>query len=474
MSHIPETTGQAQRPKVLVFCRAYLVDDFQLNFEPLSGEWDFFYLTDGKKDGVKDTREAFYRHFEIDDDRRTLDADQVDDCIARCRLLRNLKRADAERRVHAMAAALSEWFDAIEPELTICHMVDEYVTHIASMLSRGRGIQFIGYAYSYFPGCIQVTSYENGTAFDFREPEQTEVDNAVSVISQAVFRQDYGQRTNYTFQRHIFAVCRYYLKRAVFSLKGILEGDRLNVHYAITPYLAEKRSLLDFPPAKIFHANWKSDIHAMTRKASSSSAIYMALAYFPEATNDYWISNKSIIDYENTTIKIIQALSKQFVVAVKEHPHMLGARRPSFYKRICAIKNTLLIPPLEYSTQVLDKCDAMILGAGSGGVEATLHNKPVFTYSNTSYWFEKSHAFFLDLCDIPSWPAKVDEIIKTTHPLSKDEKNDLIRQCLRSTLISRPGGRRWPLADQSHLSLLLKTAREAKLLSSKPAPTVSR
>jgi len=58
----------------------------------------------------------------------------------------NLDRGDAERRLHAMAAALQEWLDRLNPEAVICHMVDEYVTHLLSLLAQRRGIPFIGYA----------------------------------------------------------------------------------------------------------------------------------------------------------------------------------------------------------------------------------------------------------------------------------------------------------------------------------------
>src|SRR5882757_8349446 len=100
----------------MVFCRPYLVDDFKANFAPLSGDEKLFFLTDGRSKGTDDTREAFYRHLRTGAPSCLLDAEQSDDCIRRCRLLRNLDRDDAERRLRAMAAALQEWLERLNPE----------------------------------------------------------------------------------------------------------------------------------------------------------------------------------------------------------------------------------------------------------------------------------------------------------------------------------------------------------------------
>ncbi|XIA64105.1 hypothetical protein ACFIOY_35090 [Bradyrhizobium sp. TZ2] len=345
-----------------------------------------------------------------------------------------------------MAAALQEWLDRLNPEAVICHWVDEYVTHLLSILARRRGVRFVGYAYSLFPGLLQLTSNANGDAFDIRTPSSNEVEEAIAALMKPFFRQDYNQRLNYSLRRHVLGIGRYYVKRIVFLAKGYLERDPLHVHYAITPYLAERRSIRDFPSANCFSNDWKSELTSL-RKKSSSPTVYIPLAYFPEAAIDYWIKDKSIIDYENKMVEIVAAISRGCVVAIKEHPHMLGARNPDFYKRVGSIPNVVMIPPLEYSAEVMASSDAVLLGAGSVGIEAALHDKPIFTFSNTSYWFARSGAVYLDLASIGNWAERIVEALKSARPLSKGEKHEFIKACLGCTVFLAPVG------DAGHSSI---------------------
>ncbi|MET3997014.1 hypothetical protein ABID65_008694 [Bradyrhizobium sp. S3.9.2] len=444
---------------ILVFCRPYLVDDFKANFAALPRGEKLFFLTDGRKKGTNDTREAFYRHLRSGRPPALLDADQSDDCIRRCRLLRNLDRDDAERRLHAMAATLQEWLDRLNPEGVICHWVDEYVTHLLSILARRRGIGFVGYAHSLFPGLLQLTSSANGDAFDIRIPSSNEVEKAIGAVVKPFFRQDYNQRLNYSLRRHVLGIGRYYVKRIVFLAKGYLERDPLHVHYAITPYLAERRRIRDFPSANCFSNDWQSELTSLQKK-SSSPTVFVPLAYFPEAAIDYWIKDKSIIDYENKTVEIVAALSGDCVVAIKEHPHMLGARNAVFYERLKSVPNVVMVPPLEYSAEVMARSDAVLLGAGSVGIEAALRDKPIFTFSNTSYWFARSGAVYLDLASIDNWAETIVVALRSARTLSETEKHDFISACLASSVFPRSGGRRWPLIDPQHLAMLLEAVRK--------------
>lgn len=452
----PKLPSTKRRPRVLVFSRSYLIRDFQNNVAGLSDRWEFLFLTDGKKNGVNDTRELFYRNFRLGAECDELSPDQVDDCIARCRLLRNLPRADATRRLHAMASALSEWFDRYRPDLILCQMVDEYVTHLVSILSSSRGVPFVCYAYSFFPGYVQVAGHWDGRPVLFREPHSDEINDAVARISQAGFRQQYGQPPEYSLRRHLWSIGRHYLKRCIFRIKGVLEQDPLNVHYAVTPFVADRTKVWNYPRQSNFQANWRDEL-----AASARTAIYVPLAFFPESTIDYWVSDRAALNYEDKTIEMLTELSKKFVIVVKEHPHMAGVRPVDFYRRIRSLQNVILAPTETYSTEILDRCAAILLGGGSGGVEAVLRDKPIFTYCNNSYWFSASKATFLDLGDLDRWPSVILEAMNSARSFTNEQKRDFIRHCLKTTMVCRPGGKRWPLTEQDQLSLLLQAALEA-------------
>lgn len=445
--------------RILLFCRPYLVPDFRANFEPLSADYDFFLLTDGKGNGDGDTREAFYRHLKAPSRPSILTREETEDCILRCRLLRNLQRQDAERRVGAMAAALDEWYTRLQPKLTVSHAVDDYVTHLLSILARKRNILYLAYCFSFFPGCAQLLRYENGLPFNGREPESEEIEKVIAAITGSGFRQNYSQLSSrYSFRTHVFRVLRYLAKRAYFTARGILERDPLHVHYVITEFIAERRHLADYPPSSIFDEDWRGKL------SGSDYAIYFPLGYFPESTIDYWTLNTSIIEYENKVVQMVAALSRNYRLLIKEHPHMVGIRSPDFYEKLRAFDNATLIGPFEYSSEVMRQCDAIVLGGGSGGVEAVLADVPVFTYCDTIYWFRPSRAHFLDLNQIEAWPDVISDGLRQARPLSDDEKRRFIGDCLASTLSVRPGSKRWPLTDtaQTHkaIELALNGGRE--------------
>jgi hypothetical protein len=50
----------SSKSRVFIFCRPYLIPDFQENVAPLANEYEFSYLTDGPWKGIRDTRQRFY------------------------------------------------------------------------------------------------------------------------------------------------------------------------------------------------------------------------------------------------------------------------------------------------------------------------------------------------------------------------------------------------------------------------------
>jgi hypothetical protein len=453
-------TKNAAKPVVLVFCRAYLVDDFRANLASFEQAYDFRYLCDGRKPGTDDTRARFYDNMRSSKRFTLLSEAERADVLIRCRLLRNIAREKAERLIDAMGSALLSWFEDIRPSAVLCHMVDEYVIHLLSIIARKHGVIFAGYAGSFFPDRIQITRFSGGEPYDVREPTEDEVTAAVADITRKNFRQNYNQKNVYDRGQHARAMLRYQVKRAVFALKGVLESDPENLHYRVTPYIVERRNWKDFPTPEVFHADWREKL-----EAAGKPALYLPLGYFPESTIDYWVRDTRIIDYEALTLKMAEVLGRDFTVLVKEHPHMLGARPAAFYRSLCAIPGVLHVPTTEFSPEVLALARAAILGAGSVGVEAALRGVPVFSYSETSYWFAPSGAFFLDLGAIESWPGQITRDLETFQPMDEAGGRALIAQCLRSTVRRRGFGKRWPLCNEEDLGVMLK-----KMVADQTAP----
>ncbi|HEY7639571.1 MAG TPA: hypothetical protein VH814_07590 [Steroidobacteraceae bacterium] len=447
----------ATKPRILSFCRPYLTADFCANLAPVSAEFEIAFLTDGRSPGTPDTRAQFYDNLRHERRCAELDAAAQADVMARCRLLRNLPPATATGLMHAMAVTLAAELDRFQPDVVLCHMVDEYVTHLLAILAARRGVPFIGYAHSYFPGLLQITQHAHGRPVEARAVPDEEVARVLETIRQRTFRQNYQQRPTYSLRRHLWGLLRYRIKLAAFGVKSVLERDPWNMHYSITPYVVERRRLRDFPRPSDFAADWAADLRAL-QAGSGKRVLYVPLAYFPESTLDYWILDKRILRYEAVTLEMLRTLARDFIVVAKEHLHMMGARDVAFYAALRAIPGVVSVHPLEYSNDVLAAADAVLLGAGSVGVEATLRDKPVFSYSDSSYWFAASRATFLRLDEIERWSSRIAQVLGAYRPLDERAKREFLRTCLSSTVRPRAGGRRWPLIEIEDLRALLRIA----------------
>ena len=438
------------KQNVLVFCRFYLVPDFRKNVAPLDGEFKFSFLTDGYSPGTEDTRKAYYASLKRGVLCDELTPEDEREVMTRCRLLRNLTPDRRRAMMHAIAVTLATNLDKVQPAAVLCHLVDDYVTHILFILAARRGIRTIGYFASYFPGYVQLTDNADGRALLIREPSDDEVQDVGRAVSNLVFRQNYGQNDSYTFGRHIYRVMRYMTKRIVFPIKSVIRRDPFNSHYLQTPFVAERRYISDYPFKSHFHNNWRQEIERLrTRRAGP--VYYFPLGYVPESSTDYWIDNLSVIDYEKKVIEILQVLGRDGIVLVKEHMHMMGARSTHFYRAIKAIDGVVSVYPLEYSNNVLQESDAVVMGGGSIGIEATLRGKPVFTFCRAAFWFTPSRATWLDLDGVELWPEQIADLLRRFVPLSDTERANFIRDCLRTMVQRRTGGSRWPLIEPDDL-----------------------
>jgi len=443
---------------ILVFCRDYLLKDFASATKCLNYGYDVHYFTDGQSFGTRDTRSSFYRLVRGREQVRTiLTVEEENDIIVRCRLLRSIPANRALHMLRAMLVVLDDELERVQPLVVIGQMVDEYVTHALSVLARRRHIFYLGICSSFFSGRMQVTKYAYGEPFVFREVSQREVLDTLAMVSNKKFRQDYNQRISFGRLRHALMTIRYYIKRIVFPPISLIKRDPLGLHYQCLPYIAERRSFLDFYRQDLFDAEWELKISNL-RVTFNRSVIFMPLSYNPESTNDYWIRNTCAIRYEQMVLNICAALSKHFIVVIKEHCHMVGIRSRNFYHQVKSIPSVISIPPVVSSKSIFDFVDIALLGGGSIGVEAFLSDLPVATYCDTSYWHGETRASQLDLGDLPSWVNMIQEAIATHQVATPAQHYKLIEYSLSSTARVADKGKVWPIPNEDDMIKLVQTA----------------
>lgn len=446
------------KKRIFVFCRFYVAGDFKENLSVVGDDYEFRYLVDGEAPGTRDTRARFYAAIGLGETSPELSAEDLDQVVTRCRLLRNIPRAKAERMAHAMALAIGEEMDDFAPDAALGHMVDDYALHLCALLAEKRGIRFCAYSYSYFPERAQLTQGWNGTPFFAREAEESEVDAVLEKIGQKLFRQDYKQVRADTFAKHARMVVRHYAKRLVFGWRARQQNDPLNSHYGQQPFLADRKKLSDAYRRSDFASDWEKDLARLQAEKPGKPVLYLPLGFFPEATSDYWIANRKIIDYDNTIVEAVRQLSRDAVVLVKEHSHMVGMRGRSLYQRLAAIDGAVSIDPFAWSNVVLEAADAVVIGGGSIGVEATIRGKPVFSFGTNSYWFKAGGAFPLDLDRPQDWAAHIERSLAEHVPLDEAGVRKFVRQCLSATARRREFTSLWPLLIEEDLRALLDAA----------------
>jgi hypothetical protein len=443
------------KPRVFVFCRPYLIPDFQENVAPLTDEFEFKFLTDGlNRLGVADTRKRFYERLETATIPSGFTLDDELDVVERCRYLRNLPRTLALKMLRAMASVLEEDLNSYQPDVVLAQMVDEYITHLLSEILKRRGIIYVGYIYSYFPERAQIVLFSDGSPLKVREPSEKEVRETLATVSSQSFRQNYKQRNNYSRLQHLKSMLRYRVKQLAFNLLAQFENDPLNLHYGCLPYVVERRHWHDFPSKNDFHQNWRQLIE-QSKRYQDKPIVYFPLAYHPESSTDYWIENKSILDYQNTTLSIFKILREHFIIVVKEHMHMLGGADTKYYREIKQINGVISVPPLANSNDVLLMSDIVILGGGSVGIESFIRGKPILSFCKTSLWFKASGATELDLSNIPSWVDKINRTILTYEMPSEFQKKEFLKCCLESTLRMKESAGIWPICNTEDLRHLL-------------------
>lgn len=445
----------SERPTILVFCRPYFIANYRENIRPVEADYDFRFLTDGASPGTRDTRAAFYAALDRGSRSAEVSPAEEADIIARCRMLRNIDPAMAGRLVHAMATALAEEIDRARPAGILSQMVDEYVTHLLWLLAAKRKIGFVGYCGSYFPHHAMLLADAYGRPFECREPGDEEVDAVLAEISARAFRQNYNQRDTYRWSTHLFCLARYRVKQLWFAIQSRRHRDPWNVHYAMTPFIVERRRLGDFPRADYYHDDWTGELARLRRERPDAPVVYLPLGYFPESTIDYWIGDKRALDYESLVTEMASTLAKDCVVIIKEHLHMMGSRGAAFTKALKAIPGAVSVHPMEFSNDAVAAADAIVLGGGSVGVEATVRGKPVFSFCDTSYWFAPSGATWLDLGAIATWSALIRERIAAFTPPDRQKVRAFVRACLRANARRRSDEPLWPIMREDDLRAIL-------------------
>jgi hypothetical protein len=336
--------------------RAILVSD-------LRGQGDFCI--------VDDFYRAYRKHLaagSVQSD--VLDAAAVDDVIARCRVLRWLPRIGAAAMALAMADAFSLVLDATQPTAIVSFPIDRYISDVLDRVARARGVPF----FELTPGVIPETSmllYRGRLICGQETPSSEAVHSALSVIANPGYVPTYlPANSRYTRSRFLKVFGYFRLRGWAFKVISMAKRDPLNLHYVdAQAFLGHKPRLSDMSVVDMFDRDW----HELLERTPRARILFIGLPLFPEASIDYWIEDRELIDYEKIVVDVATAFSNRgFVIMVKDHPLQFGFRRVALLHQLRDIPNVRLVPYDVTGSYLMNRSGSHFTTTGTLGLQSAL------------------------------------------------------------------------------------------------------
>lgn len=301
---------------------------------------------------------------------------EVDDAIARCRVLRGKKLEQATAMVLAMADAMDDALAAEEPDYVLSFPIDNYVQDVLARRARARGVPYFELALSALPGMCMLL--HRGRLINSMSPPDSEAlrlkVKEVSEPLNPLFRPAYVQtRKRPTTFRFLRTFAYFRVRGLFFALYAALKRDPLNFHYLeAQPDLGYKPELRDRKIFDLIDYDWESRLAAFP----SSRRVLFGLQVSPEASLDYWIDDLKMAQHEDMLLELAQVFSDAgFQVVVKDHPLQFGHRQVAFVRALKQIENVVVCPHEVAGDTVLDRVGINATATGTLGLQAALMGK---------------------------------------------------------------------------------------------------
>jgi hypothetical protein len=366
--------------KLLVYVRPWAADYFEFLARAAFPDAEITLVSDFRGVGAFDVAERLTRYVDCRPARIAWPswvstADEYD-IISRNFFLRTLPFDRARLMASAMARVIDEVVDESGADGVLAMSGDNYVLDVLGRAGYARGIPVCGLIPCPARGYARVTM--RGEYAAFRKVGDEEAESATRQLAAPDFKpldmtdwlSMYGSYVTLT------RAVREKPKRFWFPFKARLAGDPYNYHYLGSTVsrvsLLSQGLFID----RHFEKQWRQ------RAAGHSGLkVYLPLPAYPEATTDYHVAQLDLIDFHTMLFEILDAFSAEgdCLVVVKEHPGMMGARPPGFYKDLRRYPGVILVSGQVRSLDLMAATDAILTWTGTGGLEAAVRQRPVVT-----------------------------------------------------------------------------------------------
>lgn len=332
-------------------------------------------LTDRRGQGDASITDAYYaayrrRYAARDVASPLLDAAEVADVIARCRVLRWLPVRKASAMALAMADAMQAQLETIRPGYVISFPIDNYNQDILARLARKRGLPYFEVTASALPGmCMLMHRGRLITARAGADPAAVEA--RIREIADPLFTPAYVQgQAAYTPARFLKTLGYFRIRAAFFQLYAWARRDPLNTHYVdAQPWLGHKAKWSDVRVTRMVEADWEPKVEAFPIE----KRVLYGLQLFPEAAIDYWIEDLDLVRHEDMLVEIARQMTAAgYQIVVKDHPLQFGFRQTRLLDRLKAFPNVVIVPYEVSGNALLARCGVNVTATGTLGLQAGL------------------------------------------------------------------------------------------------------
>jgi hypothetical protein len=334
----------------------------------------------------------------------TLSMDEVHDVIARCRLLRWLPRRQATGMVIAMEYAFTQILDRVQPAMVLSFPIDRYVSDVLERLAKRRGIPYLELTASLISG-MSMLMYRGQLVKTSAAPTAAMVREQVQTIAKPDFTPSYVQTAvRYTAARWWKTFLYFRLRGLAFKLISWHKRDPLNLHYLdAQAFLGHKPRLADRRIVDLVDWQWRDKLGAFCK----DKRVFFGLQLFPEASIDYWLANRELIDYEDLLVDAAAAFSRAgFLILVKDHPSQFGFRQCGLLERLLALPNVIVLPYEVSGNEAISLVGSNFTLTGTLGLQAALLGLTSIT-SPTYYTTPEDFLTFNSRAAVPDLPGQV-------------------------------------------------------------------
>ncbi len=377
-------TGAAHPGTVLIYS-IHRTDDWFRHLGRSMGFENSITVSDIRDEGDLSLRPDFYaayRRF-----RRSgatgsdyLDEAEVEDVITRCRVLKWLPTPKATAMALAMAEAAENLLDRVNPVVILSFPIDRYIKDILGRRAAVRGIPYWEYTASPLPEMSILL--EKGTLLK-RDVEiaPEELEKSRSELADPMFRPDYVRHANLFGARKFLKRFGYSkLRSRFFQFRAWRERDPLNLHYLdARSFLGHKPRLSDIRIMGMVDWDWRERIADFPK----ARRFALPLQLFPEASIDYWVKDRGLIDYEAMILEAASTFSEAgYAILVKDHPLQFGFRQTGFIERLKRVPNLVVLPYGVTGNELLAEASVSFALTGTLGLQAAMYGLKSITAPN--------------------------------------------------------------------------------------------